>query len=114
MKKEYQIQKNCVAWFRSTYPDFVIFSVPNEATHSKSNYYKSIGALPGASDIIIVLPNKVLFIEFKAPKGKQSTQQKEFQTKLESLHQEYHLCFSEEEFQAIVNKSVSNSYQENN
>jgi hypothetical protein len=114
MKKEYQIQKNCVAWFRSTYPDYVLFSVPNEATHSKSNYYKSIGALPGASDIIIVLPEKVLFIEFKAPKGKQSTQQKEFQTKIEALCQEYYLCFSEEEFQAIVNKSVNNSYQENN
>ena len=41
---------------------------------------------------------KVVFIEFKAGKGKQSDSQKEFQAKFDGLHNaRYYLCYSVEE-----------------
>lgn len=56
----------------------------------------------GVSDMIVLLPNQVLFVEFKDLKGKQSENQKEFQQIVTNLGFEYHLVRSLEEFQNII------------
>lgn len=104
---EYNLQCSCVAWFKQTYPTFLIFAVPNEATHRQSTYYAKSGVLKGVSDLIIVLPEKVIFVEMKSEKGKQRIEQKVFQSKIESLQQSYFLCRTLEDFKSIIKTQLN-------
>ena len=106
-KPEYVLQCQCVEWVKRNYPDYIIFSVPNEATHRNSTYYAKSGVLKGVSDLIIVLPQKVIFVELKAEKGYQRPEQKTFQTKIENLNQKYYICRSLEEFKCIINNELN-------
>lgn len=107
LKPEYILQCQCVAWFKRTYPNYIIFSVPNESTHRQSTYYAKSGVLKGVSDTVVLLNDKVLFIEFKSPKGYQRPEQKAFQSKIESLNQKYYICRNLEDFQAIINNELN-------
>lgn len=54
-------------------------------------------ALSGAPDLIAVIDGKFIGIEVKSAKGRQSPQQKEFQTKLEKAGAKYFLVRSVED-----------------
>ena len=105
--KECDIQKSCVSWFRETYPNYILFSVSNEGCFKRKPYFESLGMLSGVSDTVVILPNKVLFIEFKALKKYQRPEQKTFQTKIENLNQKYYICRSLEEFKGIINNELN-------
>lgn len=100
--KECDLQKTCVSWFRTTYPDYVLFSVSNEGCFKRKPYFESLGMLSGVSDIVVILPSKVLFIEFKALKKYQRPEQKEFQNKCLELGFMYYVCRSLEQFKEII------------
>ena len=95
---EYLIQKDAVTWFKYQYPHYVIFSVPNEATYRNKTYFSGLGVMTGVSDVIVLLPNKPLFIEFKSKTGRQSVEQKAFQQKIEGLGYKYQLVRSVDDF----------------
>lgn len=110
---EGRIQQELVKWFRNNYclkfhnPRCAIFSVPNERSNVKEQMRMvATGLMSGVSDLICVLPNKVLFIEVKDDKGRQSDKQKEFQQTVELLGFEYHLVRSLEDFQKIIYKNT--------
>ena len=65
------------------------------------------GLMSGVSDLICVLPYKVLFIEVKDAKGTQKPKQKEFQKTVELLGFEYHLIRSLEEFQELIHSQLN-------
>ena len=98
---EYTLQLECIAWFRNEYERYkkgCIIPVPNELAYKR----KDVIIKDGASDLIIVLPNKVLFIELKIGYNNQQQNQIEFQKLIESLSFEYHLTRNLEEFKKIV------------
>lgn len=103
---ERDLQAECVKWFRSIYKpnQAIIFSVPNEATYRRSNYYKGAGMLPGTSDLVIVFKaeKKVMFIEMKCKGGRQTLEQKGFQAVVEHMGYQYYVCRSLSEFQYRV------------
>jgi hypothetical protein len=108
MKSESKIQQECYQWFNNNYclknhsPRCYIFSVPNEGKSAQEQMYKKmLGMRSGVSDMIMLLPNKVLFIEFKDAKGRQSDNQKEFEEIVTNLGFEYHLIRSLETFQEL-------------
>ena len=116
-RSEEGIQGDCVAWFRNNYQrkgidKGVIFSVPNEAWAKMGltekvmfRIYKTFqltGLLAGASDLVVVLKGRVLFIEMKDYKGKQSENQKRFQKQVENLGFPYHLVRTLESFKKII------------
>ena len=103
---EAQIQILVVEWFRRLYPQYLIYSCPNEATYQRSPYYKLLGMLPGASDIIMVLKDKVFFLEFKDTKGRQSDYQKQFQVKVELLGFEYHIIRDLADLKKILRNNI--------
>lgn len=107
LKPEYILQCKCVAWFHLTYPDYIIFAVINEACYRQKSYFEKSGLLSGVSDLVVILPNKVLFIEMKSEKGKQRIEQKAFQNKIENLNQKYYICRNLETFQAIINNELN-------
>lgn len=109
---ESAIQQSCVVWFRSTYPTYVIFSVPNGGSRNslEAANLKKEGALSGASDLVIVIERAVLFVEMKSEKGRQQESQKEFQRKVERLGHQYCVCHSLKEFQLTVERFIKSKY----
>jgi len=107
MKKESEalIQQRIVKWFRKEYYNKgILFSVPNE----RAGGYLAMkdllltGLLSGVSDLIVVLPNKVLFVEVKTATGTQKPNQIKFEKNVQLLNHEYHLVRSLLEFKAII------------
>jgi Holliday junction resolvase len=53
---------------------------------------QGLGAYKGIPDLIAVKNGRVLFIELKTPRGRQSDYQRKFQADLEAAGGEYVLC----------------------
>ena len=104
--EEYSLQQACVKWFRLQYPHYLCFSCPNEATYRNKQYFANLGALAGVSDLICVLPNKILFIELKSKTGRQSVEQKQFMERVEDLGFEYHLIRDIDSFIELINEKI--------
>lgn len=106
---EDKIQQEIVLWFKNNYclkhhnPRYCIFSVPNGGTRNKLEAIrlKSTGLLAGVSDLI-VLYDKLYFIEVKTDKGRQSDKQKDFEKVVSSLGYEYKLVRSLDDFKRII------------
>ena len=119
-KPEDVIQASAFKWFHNNYclnhhePRLQMFSVPNETlsyvwkhvpkkmAQILSGRAKAMGLKPGVSDTIIVLPGKVLFVEFKTATGAQKPRQKDFQKTVSGLGHEYHIVRSLEEFKELI------------
>ncbi len=103
------IQQQIYLWFNNNYclkthkNRCMIFSVPNDSINAIETKRKiNTGLLKGASDLIVVLPNKILFVELKTEKGIQSENQKDFQNRIELLGFEYYLIRSLDQFKQII------------
>lgn len=112
-KDESKIQQEIVMWFNNTYclknsnPRCSIFSVPNEGKSAiEQMYKKSLGLKSGVSDLIILIPNKVIFIECKDLKGKQRDSQKEFEMVVTDLNLPYYLVRSLDEFKQAIDSEI--------
>lgn len=107
---EDQIQSECVKWFNNNYclkhhvPRCAIFSVPNGGFRNKVEAMKLVatGMKAGVSDLIVLLPNRALFIELKTETGKQSDSQKEFEQIVKALGFDYYIIRNLESFQKII------------
>ena len=66
---EHLEQAHLVMWFRRTYPDTLIFAIPNGGLRSKSQAMKLKveGVVPGIPDLFV--PEWRLWIEMKKVKG---------------------------------------------
>lgn len=110
MKTEDNIQAEIYKWYQNNYctkfndTPHLIFSVPNGGYRNKIEAIKmkATGLVAGVSDMIIVQPNRILFVEIKTTTGTQSKEQKEFQCKVESLGFEYYLCRSLDDFKSFT------------
>jgi hypothetical protein len=81
-----------------------VFSVPNGGLRKAIDMVmlKREGLLTGASDVVIMLPHKVVFMEFKTDSGTQSQKQKDFQAVCGVLGLEYYLVWSSFEAVSIL------------
>jgi hypothetical protein len=107
-KSEDKIQQQIVMWFRNAYclkhhvPRCAIFSVPNDGKNIKEQMRKrATGLMAGVSDLIVVLPEDVIFVEVKDEKGKQSDKQLEFEKTMIALDKKYLVVRSLEEFKEL-------------
>ena len=104
--EESSIQKRCVAWFHYQWPRHICFAVPNGGARNKAEacIMKGDGVLAGVSDLIVVGDGRILFVEMKTQRGKQSPTQKDFQKRVESLGHKYVVCRSLDSFIEEINK----------
>lgn len=102
--KESEIQQACVRFFRYTYPQYIILSIPNGGSRNvvEAVNLKKEGALAGASDLLLIADHKVLFVEMKTARGRQQQSQKDFQHKVEVLGFKYVICRSLDDFMTEV------------
>ena len=86
------------------------FMVPNDAagkiSQAKAGRLAAMGLRAGASDLLVVLPGRVIFMEVKTPTGKQSKSQAIFQSVVEALGHQYALVRSVDEAMAAVKNNA--------
>lgn len=106
---EHRLQCACVRWFRLAYPQHHhnLFAVPNGGyrTPATAAKIKAEGALPGVSDLILLIARggyHGLLIELKTDKGRQSEAQREWQRLIEADGYKYVVVRSIEEFIEVV------------
>lgn len=107
---EDQLQQQIYTWYNNKFclknqePRHIIFSVPNGGSRNvvEAKKMKATGLLPGVSDLIIIQPDKVLFIELKIEKGVQSESQKDFEERIKKLGYEYHIIRSLNDFKNLL------------
>ncbi len=109
MRKEHDIQKGCVTYFRLAYPQYrqLLFSVPNGAYVSpqQRKYLSTEGLVSGVADLILLVPRNgygSLCIEMKTQKGRLQETQKEWQRAAETNGNKYVVCRSFDEFRQEV------------
>lgn len=106
---EDKLQQNCVIWFNNAFclknhnPKCNIFSVPNGGSRNllEAKRLKATGLKAGVSDLIVLMPDRCIFIELKTEKGIQSDKQKEFENDVKALGFEYYLIRTFEQFQNL-------------
>lgn len=103
---EDQLQQQIVIDFRNRNlkNDNLIFSVPNGGSRNQieAMKLKKTGTLAGVSDLIIILRNRIIFLELKTEKGIQSEVQKNFQNKVEALGFEYLLIRNLKQYENLM------------
>ena len=105
---ESAFQQNAVRLLRAN--GFFVFAVANArkvANVRQGAKLKAEGVLAGVSDLIIVLKDKVVFVELKTltGKGRQSESQKAFQKEIESRGHTYLLWDSWEKVERFINEN---------
>ena len=93
---EHVEQAQFVAWFKSTYPNLMIFAIPNGEYRAMTvaKRLKAEGVMPGVPDLLVLMPKaRAVFVEMKRQKGGVlSASQKEVIAKIESLGFEVLVC----------------------
>ena len=86
---EDNLQRAIVKYLR--FKNILVFAVPNGGSRKarEGHNLKLSGVLAGVSDLIMLLPNRAVFIELKTDKGRQSEYQKKFQEDVQKLGFEY-------------------------
>ncbi len=133
--EESKLQQDCVAWFRSEYPQFATLLIHpinegsghTEKDRRRQGIHKAEGAVAGAPDLLFFLPsycpvegnnNQTIWvevhglgIEFKTITGKQSPEQKKFQRYFESAGYGYHIVRSKEQFRVLMITYINMAYE---
>lgn len=95
---EQHLQRDIIIWANLHRPDIVVIPVVNEAAYNNRQQV----VLKGVSDLIVVLPEKTIFVELKQPNSVQSKFQKMFQERVEKLNKEYYIIRSLDEFKRCI------------
>ena len=132
-KQESNTQAEIIKFFNNNYclkmhnPRCYIFAVQNELPRQLASMIASkvphvikeivnkslsiclagainMGMRKGVSDIIVLMPKRVIFVELKSDIGKQRPEQIEFQKIVEGLGFEYYVIRSIEEFYNAIKK----------
>jgi len=114
---EDEIQHQIYIWFNNTYClDFpkgnlnrcIIYAIPNGGSRNilEAKKFKNTGVLSGVYDLVVIIPNKVIFVELKAPDGRLSDNQKDFKKRVEQLGFMCTECWSFEEFKVMIEEQL--------
>lgn len=105
--KESDLQKAIVEYLELMGVYF--FAINNEmagggkSAKIRMQHFKAMGLRAGASDLVLVLREKVVFMEVKTEKGRQSESQKTFQMVVESLGHRYEVVRSVYDVERVLN-----------
>lgn len=109
MNSELQIQSKSFTHLWNNYPELRgrVFAINNNSENKiKGAINKALGVIAGVSDMVMLIPNSVIWIEWKVETGRQSKDQIEFQRLVESLGMKYYIVRSQDEFLSLVLRYV--------
>lgn len=67
------------------------FPIKDKRRFAFIKHHTKMGYVKGQSDLVLVLKDRIVFIELKKKEGKQSKEQKEFERKVKELGFEYYV-----------------------
>lgn len=105
MDSELQLQSNAFTHLWNNYPELRgrVFTINNNSQNKvKGAINKALGVIAGVSDMVMLIPNGVIWIEWKIETGRQSKQQVQFQSLVEELGMKYYIVRTQEEFISLV------------
>ncbi len=111
--QEESLQQACVQWFQWQFPKYnkCLFHVQQKAKNAiEGAKFKKNGVVAGVSDLVLASFTGTCFIELKTDKGKQTDEQKEFQSQIEALCMEYVVIRNLEEFISYVSNKMKKNY----
>lgn len=116
MKKynEENLQHECWVYCKNKYglkhhkPRIEFVCIPNELSRGNVKA-RMMGIRNGASDAFLIMQDKVVFIEFKTPIGKQRTEQLDFQLSVEEKGHKYYIVRTLEQFKDVLQREIGNS-----
>ena len=107
---ESQLQQQCYLWFRRQYPaeeGRLWMQYNNPRSMQSGRYLKLQGMVSGVSDLAFIrIDGTMVFIELKVPTGKQSANQKWWQSVIQRCNSEYYIVKSLDEFQQLINQNI--------
>jgi len=102
------LQAQIVQWYSLEYGkkhDKCLFHCNNKAKNPiEGNRMKAMGVKTGVSDLIMVVNEKVIFVELKTDKGKQGPEQFKFENQVKELNQIYVVIRSLDEFKQLCHQ----------
>lgn len=124
-REEDRLQMAFMHWVQLQYPMWrpFIYHIPNGGKMvvkklKNGKYYcpagsrlKAMGVKPGVADVLFMFSTKDfggLFLEFKAPKGKQSPEQKEFEELAHVARYDYQLINNFDDAKEAFERYLSN------
>ena len=108
--EEFKIQAECAQWLWNEHPEtrrcFIL--VDNNADSAIAALQKrSMGMVRGAADTLFYWKQKLYFIEFKTPKGKQSDWQIRFEAVAQKHSHGYFIVRSFDQFKKLIEAILS-------
>ena len=103
---EHTLQLEIIAWFRNEFERHgkgLIIPIINEASYKD----KTFVIHKGASDLLIVINSKCLFVELKVGYNKQSLDQEVFESNINKLNHYYFVCRSLNGFKQIMYETTN-------
>jgi len=107
IRLEQNLQQNIVNYFNYQYPKLrgcLCSNLANSKNARIGGINKSLGVVAGRSDLSLYLNKTAYFIEVKAPKGRQSEKQKEWQKIMEFHGYEYYIVYCLDDFIELIKK----------
>jgi len=102
---EAKLQVECYTWVHNNYPELrglICYNLNNSRNKIDGNLNRSMGLQKGRSDMVLYGHCTARFIELKLPGEKQTTEQKQWQAKIESHGFEYYVIETLEQFKHHV------------
>lgn len=113
--EEDNIQRSCIEWFDMQYPKLgkLLYHIPNGGKRNarEASRFKRQGVRPGVADLFLSIPSgnhHGLYIEVKSSKGKQTDNQKEFETIVEKHGYPYRVIRSLDSFIELIKSYMKN------
>lgn len=106
MKPEESIQRQIVQYLELM--GIFFFSVPNENAGGgkgamiRMQMYRAMGLRPGVSDLVVILPSRIVFLEVKTATGRQSEHQRRFEARVKELGFEYYVVRSVDDVSKVL------------
>ena len=112
MKQEHLLQQQIIQYlhmfnifvFETDVMDGLKFLNTEKQRLAFINYHKQLGYVKGQPDLVAVMNNKVVFIELKTEKGRQSKEQKAVEQEIKNRGVDYIVVRSLEDLQSYIRK----------
>lgn len=112
MKPEHLLQQQIIQYlhmfnvfvFETDVMDGLKFLKTQQQRLAFIQHHKNMGYVKGQPDLVAVFNNKVVFIELKTQKGKQSKEQKEVEKEIKNRGVDYIVVRSLEDLQNYIKK----------
>ena len=112
MKQEHLLQQQIIQYlhmfnifvFETDVMDGLKFLNNQQSRLAFIQHHKNMGYIKGQPDLVAVMNNKVVFIELKTEKGRQSKEQKEVEQEIKNRGVDYIVVRSLEDLQNYIKK----------